>query len=175
MIAVDANLLVYAYVSSYRQHDRARTWLEAQLATSGRVGLPWASLLAFVRLVTNARLLPQPASTESAWGQVEQWFDAESTWVPLPAAGHRVLLGQCLRAPGLRANDVPDADLAALAIENGLRLATSDGGFARYPRLEWVRPAQLTRVRASRAGRTARNPGLSPAPRAGRPVRRPRA
>lgn len=60
--------------------------------------------------------------------------------IPVPATGHRALLGQCLSTPGLRANDVPDAALAALAIEHGLRLATSDSGFARFPRLDWFDP-----------------------------------
>ncbi|MDQ3601814.1 MAG: PIN domain-containing protein [Actinomycetota bacterium] len=140
MIAVDANLLVYAHVTSYPQHDGARQWLEEQLAGSVRVGLPWASLLAFVRLVTNPRLFTEPESVADAWQQVEAWLDAGPVWLPAPTPRHREVLRGCIRQPGLRANDVPDAHLAALAVEHGLKLATSDRGFARFERLAWFDP-----------------------------------
>lgn len=140
MIAVDANLLVYAHVSSYAQHEVARAWLEEQLVRLPRVGLPWASLLAFVRLVTNPRLFTDPESMADAWRQVAAWLDATPVWTPVPTPRHRDALGACLAQPGLRANDVPDAHLAALAMENGLRLATSDSGFARFAGLEWFNP-----------------------------------
>lgn len=140
MIAVDANLLVYAHVSSYAQHDAARAWLEEQLTRSPRVALPWPSLLAFVRLVTNPRLFTEPEAIADAWTQVTAWLDAGPVWTPVPTARHRDILATCLAQPGLRANDIPDAHLAALAVEHGLRLATSDSGFARFPGLEWFNP-----------------------------------
>lgn len=142
MIVVDANLLVYAHVTSYTQHEAARAWLEEQLVRAPRVALPWASLLAFMRLVTNPRLFTEPESITDAWGQVTAWLDADPVWTPLPTARHREALGACLAQRGLRANDVPDAHLAALAVEHGLRLATSDSGFARFSSLEWFNPLQ---------------------------------
>lgn len=145
MIAVDANVLVYAHVRSFRQHDAARAWLEDQFATAARVGLPWASLLAFVRLVTNPRLFSEPEPVSDAWAQVETWLDAEVAWTPLPTARHREVLRDCLATPGLRANDVPDADLAALALEHGLTLATNDSGFARFDGLTWFDPVGPSR------------------------------
>lgn len=102
--------------------------------------MPWSSLLAFVRLTTNARVFTEPASLGTAWAQVESWLDAEAAWVPLPTSRHRELVGRCLGVPGLRANDVPDADLAALALGHGLRLATTDAGFARFDGLDWFSP-----------------------------------
>lgn len=140
MIVVDANLLLYAYVSSYSQHDAARSWLEQQLAGTARVGLPWASLLAFVRIAINARIFPRPASIGGAWEQVERWLDADPAWVPTPQRTHQATLAACLHTPGLRANDVPDAHLAALAIDHGLRLGTADAGFARFDQLDWFNP-----------------------------------
>lgn len=142
MIVVDANILVYAYASSFSQHAAARSWLDEQLGSATRLGLPWSSLLAFVRLVTNPRLFSRPTSMAAAWKQAQMWLDAEAAWTPLPTARHRALVGACLTAPGLRANDVPDADLAALAIEHGLRLATTDGGFSRFPDLDWFNPLE---------------------------------
>lgn len=140
MIAVDANLLVYAHVTSFEQHDGARTWLEEQLATLPRVGLAWASLLAFMRLVTNPRLFSEPESMADAWEQVEAWLDADSVWTPTPTPRHREILSAFFEGLGLRANDVPDAHLAALAVEHGIKLATTDSGFARFQRLEWFNP-----------------------------------
>lgn len=142
MIAIDANLLVYAHVSSFPQHEAARVWLEQQLLALPRVGLPWPSLLAFMRLVTNPRVFTEPESIADAWTQVEAWLDADPAWVPEPQDGHRKILGECLRVSALRANDVPDAHLAAIAIEHGLRLATTDTGFARFDRLSWFNPLQ---------------------------------
>lgn len=142
MIALDANLLVYAHVQSYEQHRPARAWLEEQLTRSPRVGLPWTSLLTFVRLVTNPRVFSEPESVAHAWGQVEAWLDADSTWTPVPTSRHRDVLAGCLTHSTIRANDVADAHLAALAIEHGLRLATTDQGFARFERLDWFNPLQ---------------------------------
>jgi uncharacterized protein len=142
VIVIDANLLVYAHVRSYAQHEAAQAWLEEQLVAAPRVGLPWTSLLAFVRLVTNPRLFTEPESITDAWSQVAAWLDADPVWTPAPTARHRQALGACLAQAGLRANDVPDAHLAALALEHGLRLATSDSGFARFSGLEWFNPLQ---------------------------------
>lgn len=140
MILVDANVLIYAHVNGYQQHEVAREWLEGQLASPIRVGLPWASLLAFVRLVTNPRVFTEPESISAAWGQVESWLAADGAWTPSPTGRHREILGDCLRTSGLRANDVPDAHLAALALEHGLRLATTDRGFARFDGVAWFDP-----------------------------------
>jgi uncharacterized protein len=140
VIAVDANLLVYAHVSSYDQHEPAREWLDGQLASGPRIGLPWPSLLAFVRLETNPRLFTEPESIGDAWAQVEAWLEAGPSWVPVPTPRHQGVLGGCLASATLRANDVPDAHLAAVAIEHGLKLATTDSGFARFEQLEWFNP-----------------------------------
>jgi predicted nucleic acid-binding protein len=82
----------------------------------------------------------EPESLTDAWAQVEAWLDAEPIWVPSATSRHRQVLGECLQVAGLRANDVPDAHLAALAIEHGLRLASADSGFARFPGLDWFNP-----------------------------------
>ncbi len=140
MIALDANLLLYAHISSYPQHEAARDWLELQLVGGPRVAVPWSSALAFVRIATNPRIFSEPASLTEAWRQVEDWLDADPVWVPSVTARHRRILGDCLGISGLQANDVPDAHLAALAIEHGLRLASVDSGFARFPGLEWFNP-----------------------------------
>lgn len=140
MILVDANLLIYAHVSSFQQHAAARDWLDAQLNGTAAVGLPWPSILAFLRLVTNPRVFERPAPMSEAWSQVEAWLGCPTAWTPAPGERHAELLRRFLAQPGVRANLVPDAHLAALAVEHGLELCTTDGDFARFPGLRWVNP-----------------------------------
>lgn len=140
MILVDANLLVYARVSDFPQHEAARHWLDGRLNGSTGVGLPWASLLAFVRLVTNPRLFREPMPMDAAWRQVEEWLDRPASWTPEPTERHREVLGPLVAAIGGRSNLVPDAHLAALAMEYGLVLFSTDGDFARFPGLRWENP-----------------------------------
>lgn len=140
MILVDANLLVYAHVSSSAAHARSRAWLDGRLNGSAPVGLPWESLLAFLRLVTNPRVFARPERTEDAWRQVEAWLSCPTVWTPQPTERHGAVLGGLLAATGAHANLVPDAHLAALAIEHGLVLCSSDGDFARFSGLRWENP-----------------------------------
>jgi hypothetical protein len=140
VILVDANVLVYAHVADFAQHEAAREWLDGRLNGSARVGLPWPSLLAFVRLVTNPRVFERPAALAGAWQQVEEWLDCEATWIPAPTERHREVLGRLLTQGTVRANLVPDAHLAALAIEHGLVLFSTDGDFARFAELRFENP-----------------------------------
>lgn len=140
MILIDANLLVYAHAASFLIHDKARAWLDVQLNGNAPVGLPWSSILAFIRLVTNPRIFEQPATVEGAWKQVEEWLGCSSVWLPQPTERHREILGSLLINQNLRANLVPDAHLAALAIEHGLILYSTDGDFGRFPGLRWENP-----------------------------------
>ena len=97
-------------------------------------------MLAFLRLVANPRVFERPASSRAAWQQVEEWLDCETAWIPAPTERHRRVLGQLLAATSVRANLVPDAHLAALAIEHGLVLASTEGDFARFPGLRFENP-----------------------------------
>ena len=140
MILIDANILVYAHVGAFPQHERARTWLDGELGGASRVGLPWPSLLGFLRLVTNPRVFQRPEVMADAWAQVSAWLDADVVWVPQPTERHRDVFAALLAAPGMQANLVPDAHLAALAIEHGLTLCSTDGDFGRFPTLRWRDP-----------------------------------
>lgn len=140
MILVDANLLIYAHVSTFEQHQRAREWLDAELNGNGRVGFAWASLLAFMRVVTNPRVVPRPEPVVAAWHQVGAWLDCENAWIPVPTDRHRLVLGPLLESAGARADLVSDAHVAALALEHGLELCSTDGDFARFPQIRWRNP-----------------------------------
>lgn len=143
MILVDANLLIYAVNAAASQHVAARAWLDARMNGLARVGLPWTSLLAFLRLVTNPRVFQRPLSTADAWKQVDAWLGSGPAWVPAPTERHAEILARLLSAPGVHGNLVPDAHLAALAIEHGLELNSTDGDFARFAGLKWRNPLAL--------------------------------
>jgi uncharacterized protein len=140
VILLDANLLVYAYAPAFEHHDRARQWLEDVLNGDRRVGLPWPSLLAFLRLVTNPRVI-QPAQPMSrAWQVVREWLALDITWIPMPTENHADVMHELVVHVGNRSQLVPDVHLAALALEHGLVLCSADGDFARFPGLRWNNP-----------------------------------
>jgi hypothetical protein len=140
VILVDANLLVYARVSGMPQHAAARTWLDERLNGTTRVGLPWSSLTAFLRIVTNPRIFARPEPLTAAWAQVEAWLGQDAAWIPVPTDRHQTVLGTILARTRGGPDLVPDAHLAALAIEHGLTLCSTDGDFARFPGLRWDDP-----------------------------------
>ena len=140
MILVDVNILVYAKDVDAERHEHARTWLDRQLSGETRVALPWESLVAFMRIVTNPRIFQRPRSTGVAWRQVAEWLDCESVWVPTPGPAHRSILEGLMGELGGGAKLIPDAHLAALAIEHGLTLCSADGDFARFRSLKWINP-----------------------------------
>lgn len=142
MILIDANLLVYSQVTSLAQHEAAREWLESQLNGATAVGLPWQSLLGFIRLISNPRIFERPASIAEAWDHVEDWLACPPVWIPQPTERHKDILGSLLTQATTRSNLVPDAHLAALAIDHGLTLCSTDGDFARFPGLRWNNPLQ---------------------------------
>ncbi len=140
MILLDANLLVYAKFADLPQHARACRWFEETLNSPGRVGVPWPSSLAFMRLATNPRLFSDALPTRVAWAQVEEWLAHPRVWIPSPTRDHREILGRLLLATGATAGLVPDAHLAALAIGHGLTLCSADADFGRFPGLDWHNP-----------------------------------
>jgi toxin-antitoxin system PIN domain toxin len=140
VILVDANILLYACNSATDQHTESRNWLDAKLNGTAPVGLPWTSVLAFLRIATNPRAFRRPLTIAAAWDQVSNWLSAETVWTPEPTERHREVFGQLLALPGIYGNLAPDAHLAALAIEHGLTLCSTDGDFARFPGLTWLNP-----------------------------------
>jgi len=140
LILVDANLLLYAKLSSFPEHARAHDWLDDKLNGPDRVALPWPSLLAFLRLSTNTRLFPRPLSMAAAWRQARAWLSLDVTWSPAPTPRHEEILDELLLRGGITPKLVMDAHLAALALEHGLILCSADGDFGRFVDLRWVDP-----------------------------------
>ena len=140
MILLDANVLLYAANRDAPEHEVARSWLDGQLNGTVRVGLPWPSLLAFVRIASNQAILRSAVTPRQAWRQVEAWLACDPAWIPLPGDRHADVMRQLLEDPLITSRLVPDAHLAALAIEHGLTLYSTDGDFARFRGLTWKNP-----------------------------------
>jgi uncharacterized protein len=140
VILVDVNILLYASNAEADQHAKSRAWLDGKLGGAAPVGLSWPSLLAFLRVATNPRAFRTPLTMTAAWEQVSAWLSAETVWTPEPTERHAAVLGELLALPGVYGNLVPDAHLAALAIEHGLTLCSTDGDFARFPGLTRLNP-----------------------------------
>jgi toxin-antitoxin system PIN domain toxin len=136
----DVNLLIYAVDSNSPRHDVARRWLEDQLSGVETFAFAWSALLAFVRLTTNAAVFQHPLSAAQALDHVDEWLAQPSSTVLHPTDRHAVLVRELLEPLGTAGNLVADAHLAALAIEHGATLASSDHDFGRFPRLRWIDP-----------------------------------
>jgi uncharacterized protein len=137
---IDANILVFAVNRSSAFHSVAAAWLTDQLSGPVRVGLPWQSLIAFLRVVTHPRSFERPISPEDAWARVADWLGAPAAWIPTPTERHAEVLGGLIRTYHLAGNLVPDAELAALAIEHGLTICSADTDFARFREVRWLDP-----------------------------------
>ena len=137
---VDANLLIYAVDEASPSHAAAHDWLSAALNGNQRVGLPWSSLGAFLRISTNPRASRHPLAPAEAWMFVRDWLRCDVVWTPNPTDRHADVLGSLIESYDLRANLIPDAEMAALAIEHGLSVYSADTDFARFLEIRWVNP-----------------------------------
>ncbi|MCU0261645.1 MAG: PIN domain-containing protein [Ilumatobacteraceae bacterium] len=137
---VDANILLYSVDEESPFHGAASAWLTDALNGPRRVGLPWTSLTAFVRIATNPRISDHPLAPTDAWEIVDGWLASPAAWIPTPGPGHHELLRRLVVDLDLRGGLVSDASLAALCIEHGLEIVSADSDFARFTEITWINP-----------------------------------
>lgn len=140
MILVDANVLIYAYDAASREHRVARRWLADTLASSTPVCFPWISLMAFVRVTTHRRLFENPYTPDEAFDVIANWLSAPFSRIVHPGDEHLDLVKEIARVNQLSASDLTDAHLAAIAVEHGLPLATTDTNFPAFEGLKLINP-----------------------------------
>lgn len=140
MIVVDVNLLIYAVNRDSPDHRKAKTWLEAAVSGPETVGLPWVVLLAFLRLTTRAGIFQKPLTVDAAFDVVDAWLQQPSVTVPEPTPRHLQTMRDLIAPLGTGGNLTSDAHLAALAIEHGAELCSTDNDFARFNRVRWRNP-----------------------------------
>ena len=137
---IDANLLIYAVDVTAPEHDKASAWLTDQLNGDRRVGLPWESLMAFLRITTHPRATADPLRPADAWRFIRDWLAVDVVWVPVATERHADVVGGLVGRYRISGNLVPDGQLAALAIEHGLEICSADTDFARFTEVRWRNP-----------------------------------
>lgn len=137
---VDANLLLYAIDADSPHNQGAAAWLTSTLNGDHRVGLPWQTIGAFLRIVTHPRVTTNPLSSARAWSYVQSWLDADPVWIPPATERTAKVLARLLHDSAVTGNLLPDAQLAALAIEHGLVVMTADTDFGRFADVRWSNP-----------------------------------
>lgn len=140
MILPDVNLLLYAVDADAPHHADARRWFEGALSGTEEVGFAWAVLLGFVRISTNPAAFEEPMEAGEAFGYVAEWLARPVASTLAPGPDHAGLMRDLLNPLGTAGNLTGDAHLAALAIEHGAELCSSDNDFARFKRLRWTNP-----------------------------------
>jgi uncharacterized protein len=142
VILVDANLLLYAYFPRAEQHERARAWLEGALSGPEPVGLSWSTILAFLRIGTSPRVFERPLSGSEAEAIVSSWLAEPTVALVGPGERYWALLRRLLLDAQVTGPLVSDAALAALALEHGATLVTTDRDFVRFRGLRLENPLQ---------------------------------
>ena len=137
---VDVNILLYAEDTTSANHEAARLWWDGQLSGTESICLSWSVLTAFVRIATNRRVFSAPLTIVEAAERVQSWLDQPCTRVITPTDRHWIIFRELLEKGQATANLVSDAHLAALAIEYGCLLYSTDSDFSRFPGLKWRNP-----------------------------------
>ena len=136
----DVNLLLYAIDEGSARHEPARAWVEERLSGTETLAFSWVVLLAFIRLTTSPRVFQSPLSTSAALDLVDSWLAQPCVAVVHPTSRHASVLRDLLEPLGTAGNLTTDAHLAALAIEHGAQLCSTDRDFSRFAGLRWANP-----------------------------------
>lgn len=145
MILVDANLLLYAYHPRADQHKKSKAWLEAMLSGRELVRFTWLTLWAFLRIGTNPRVFEHPLSVSEAEAAIASWLAQPVAGIVEPGERHWDILRDVLRHGQASGPLVMDAVIAAIAIEHGATICTTDRDFSRFPEVKWINPLATKR------------------------------
>lgn len=143
MILIDANILIYAINQDAPLHKQAKNWWENVLSGSHIIGIPWVVALAFLRITTNPRVFPQPLTTQQAIAYLDEWLEQPITRLVAPGDKHWSILRNLLLQTGTAGNLTTDAHIAALALEQGYCVYSSDNDFKRFAGIRHVNPLML--------------------------------
>jgi len=140
MITTDINLLICAHNAADPQHVAAKEWWENCINESNPVGLPWAVMAGFIRLMTHPRVLEEPMPVADATSYVRSWLDQASVIVLEPSERFPTIFFNFLTELGSAGNLTTDAHIAALAVEKQAIVNSCDSDFSRFSGLNWKNP-----------------------------------
>lgn len=140
MTVLDANVLLYAYNADAPQHGVAARWLRDLITSGETIALPWLTIWSFVRIATNKAIWTNPVPAAEAFRIFRDWLEQPGVLILDPGPRHFEILEQILAEHRAAGPLLTDAALAALAVEHGAILASTDQDFARFEGLRWVNP-----------------------------------
>ncbi len=140
MILPDVNVLVHAHREDAHDHRAYRDWLESVVNADSAFGLSDLVVSGFVRIVTHPRIFAPPSALADALQFADDLRQCPNCVAVAPGRDHwRIFRRLCAEARA-KGNLIPDAFLAAMAIEHGCEWITTDRDFARFPGLRWRHP-----------------------------------
>lgn len=137
---LDVNVLIYAVDGLSPHHQMAREWLGQALTGPTRVGFPWQTIGGFLRIATHPRVFDRPITAEQAWQALDGWLESPVAWIPSTGQRTVAILRSLMVESRTSGPRTTDAQLAALALEHGVPVASTDADFARFPGLVWINP-----------------------------------
>jgi toxin-antitoxin system PIN domain toxin len=140
VILPDVNVLVIAHRHDQSENEDMKAWLEGEVNSDRPFALADVAVAGFLRIVTNPRIYGDPSPLSRAIQVVDDLADRPGCVHVAAGVRHWPILSRLLREADARGNLVPDAHLAAIAIEHGATIATRDRGFARFPGVPWIDP-----------------------------------
>ena len=140
MTVLDVNLLLYAYNADAPQQGAAARWLTELLDSGETIALSSVVAWAFLRICTNSRIWTNPKPAKEAFAIINEWLEHPNVVFLQPGPRHWELLQRLVTEHKATGPSVTDAVLAALAIENGASLASTDQDFSRFQGLRWTNP-----------------------------------
>ena len=143
MIVPDLNLLLYAEIAAFPQHDAARRWWESVMNGERQVGIAPVCIFGFLRIATNRRVLTEPMPVAAAIGRVERWLERPNVVLLVPGTRHLETAFRLLRSLGTGGNLTTDVQIAAYAVDHGGEVFSNDGDFGRFEGIRWVNPLDL--------------------------------
>ena len=140
---IDVNILIYAYDINFKYHTEIKNWFEEKLTSDEPIYLCWQSISGFLRITTNSRLFPIPMSGEKSRAKVNEWLERPNVSIMVQTAKHWSIFEKLLTETRIVGPKVMDAHLAALAMEHGVNLVTTDRDFAAFKGLKILNPLDL--------------------------------
>lgn len=143
MLCLDVNVLIYAHRTAVHGHDDVRDRLERRLNSTEPVGVPDVVLSGFVRIVTNSKMAGVTSSATEAWSFVDTLLSSRAGTLLTAGPSHFSAFQRLSHQINATGNDIPDAFIAAYAVEQNATLVSSDRGFRRFDGLNVLLPSEL--------------------------------
>ncbi len=140
MLLLDVNVVLAAHRADHPKHEAMTRWLEAMIAARETFGIPNIVWTSFLRIVTNRRAFPEPSALQDAFAYIDTYREHPSHRSLEPGPLHMLLLRRICEDADARGELVPDAVLAAIALEHGCAVASLDRDFGRFTSIRHVTP-----------------------------------